>query len=147
MLRSGLQIFHCILIHTSISFLRAGANDIIYFVITMQQCGYCKSLHLLKNQIWLLRWINIDWLIVKPPTCFIQSEALFQIRGTLPCLLSLASCSALFYWNWRESLAFEGGALTRGGKRFWLFHDSFICWSIFIQKHVMVVVMGHCHGC
>ena len=61
--RGCLQIFHSPPIHTSISFLKAGASDIIiYFVITMHQCGYCKSLHLLKNQIWLLRWIN-NWLI------------------------------------------------------------------------------------
>ena len=29
------------LIHTSISFLRAGDSCIIYFVITIHQCGYC----------------------------------------------------------------------------------------------------------
>ena len=35
MLQKCLQIFHSILIHTSISFLRAGASNIINFVITM----------------------------------------------------------------------------------------------------------------
>ena len=27
------------------------------------QCGYCKSLLFMENQIWLLKRINIDWLI------------------------------------------------------------------------------------
>ena len=34
------------------------------------QCGYCKSLLFLENQIWLLKRINIDWLIDwKQATC------------------------------------------------------------------------------